>query len=167
MYKIENIVDGTAKAYYLAYLTLIEKHHEVSMFYNDDFSVYIFPAITIAAFSCELALKNLIFNECEKTIKGHELAKLFKELSIDKQNLYRDATIDLYNSCSKYQRHNANIDENDFEKLLLANSNCFVEWRYLYEGCKKADLDFLEAFMFAVNDCQNEYADFISKTRKS
>ena len=55
---------------------------------------------------------------------------------------------------------------NDFEKLLLANSNCFVEWRYLYEGCKKADLDFLEAFMFSVNDCQNEYADFISKNRK-
>lgn len=167
MYKIKNIIDATAKAYYLAYRALIREHNELCSVSNLSFSVYVFPAITTAAFSCEIALKNLIYSETGREVKGHNLNKLFRQLSLDKQRYYRDTTINLYNVCSEYQKHDARIDENRFKELLLICSNNFVDFRYLYEGGKKTDLDFLEAFMFAVNDCQNEYADFISNNRKS
>ena len=167
MYKIKNIIDATAKAYYLAYCALIREHNEFCSVSNHSFSVYVFPAITTAAFSCEIALKNLIYSETGREVKGHNLNKLFKQLSVDKQSYYMDVTINLYNMRSEYQKHDARIDENRFEQLLLICSNNYIDFRYLYEGGKKTDLDFLEAFMFAINDCQNEYAGFIRNNRKT
>ena len=166
MYEITNTIDSTAKAYYLAYRTLIKSHIDLCNFSNDTFSVYVFPAITSAVFSCEIALKNLIFLETGKEVRGHDLSRLFKQLSSDKQRNYMDITIKLYNRCSKFQKHNANINANIFNEKLVMCSNNFVEFRYLYEGGKKTDLDFLEAFMFAVNDLQNEYEDFICTYRR-
>ena len=58
------------------------------------------------------------------------------------------------------------LDEKSFEVLLKENANAFVKWRYMYESPSKANLDFLEALMFALNDCEDDYFDFIKQTRK-
>ena len=83
MYKIKNIIDATAKAYYLAYCALIREHNELCSVFNHSFSVYVFPAITTAAFSCEIALKNLIYSETGREVKGHNLNNLKYEEELE------------------------------------------------------------------------------------
>ena len=138
------------------------------MFYDEKFSVYVFPAISVSALSCEIALKNHIFNEYGKLIKAHKLDKLFKKMGNDKQYHYKNTTIKFYNMSAFYTNSSDRIDEISFDVFLKENANAFVEWRYIYESPRKVDLDFLEALLFALNDCdEDEYYDFLKQTRKA
>lgn len=99
MRTITNLIDGTAITYYLAYRCLMDKNQDVSDHYVDKISIYLFPAISLAAFSCELALKSRILDESSKKTKNHDLSKLFCFLSHGTQQDIILRTVNLY-SCS-------------------------------------------------------------------
>ena len=89
---VNNAVDATAVAYQLTYTCLMERDKEVRTFYSDQVSIYIFPAIINAAFSCEVALKNLI-NSCRKNIWTRRLPFIMRspcaEMVICPQSSFR------------------------------------------------------------------------------
>ncbi|GIP53241.1 hypothetical protein [Paenibacillus vini] len=163
MKQIKGIVDSTAIAYFLSYKCLIDKHIEVCDFYSDFYSAYFVPAITTAAFSCELALKNIIEKEIGKSKSGHDLNKLFSQLKQDTQRIIIDRTVSAYNLKSKILKVTSVISESDFINLLLNHKDTFAIWRYFYEKDKLSslDLDFLEAFLFSVNGVQEDYKDYV------
>lgn len=166
MKKIENLIDGTAIAYFLAYKCLAERNKEVSDYYQDELSVYIFPAATVAAFSCEVAIKNLLMIEKGKTKGGHDLQKLFYALSKETQRKYLQSTVRLNNLAYSVYNKESTFTPADFTEKLNKNRLTFTKCRYLYEGIEPIDLDFMETFMFALNDIESDYRAFLdSKMR--
>jgi hypothetical protein len=161
MKKIEGIIDATAKAYFLSYKCLMDKHIEVCDFTSEYFSSYFVPAITTAAFSCELALKNICEVETGQKVKGHDLSKLFAILDDSTQKEIIQRTISAYNNKSKILNVTDRIDENRFSELLFLHKDSFTLWRYFYEGNPSADVDFIEAFMFCINDVDDDYEEYL------
>ncbi|QUL53366.1 hypothetical protein KDC22_23615 [Paenibacillus tritici] len=161
MKEISDIVEATAKAYYLSYKCLIAKHIEVSNFYNDSYSAYFVPAITTAAFSCELALKNIRRSECGKIPKGHDLKKLFYQINETTRKDITYRTIQTYNLKSEILNAPEQFTEQEFENSLVLHKDTFVTWRYFYEGFTNTDVDFLEAFMFCLNDEEQSYGEYV------
>jgi hypothetical protein len=160
--QLSEIIHSTAKAYFLSYKCLIDKHIEVCNFDSDYFSAYFVPAITTAAFSCELALKSLLHSESGKTPRGHDLKKLFNKL--DEQNHFHimKRTIQAYNVKSEVLKVSSHISEKDFYNLLCSHKDTFTTVRYFYEGLSNLDLDFLEAFMFCLNDADEDYRTYVN-----
>ncbi|CAN7768854.1 hypothetical protein LJR153_007381 [Paenibacillus sp. LjRoot153] len=159
---MSEIIQSAASAYYLAYKCLIDKHNEVCEFYNDTFSVYLFPAITNAAFSCELALKSISHSESGKTPKGHDLYKLFNKLSERTRSDFMERTIAAYYFKSEKHGKPHRLSEEEFIELLKSHKDTFTIWRYFYEQRNDADLDFIEAFMFCLNRIEDEYSLYVS-----
>jgi hypothetical protein len=159
--QMSEIILSTAKAYFLSYKCLIDKHIEVCNFDSDYFSAYFVPAITTAAFSCELALKSIIHSESGKTSRGHDLNKLFSKLNEQNRNNIMKRAIQAYNIKSEVLRVSSKILEVDFYNLLGSHKDTFTTVRYFYEGISNLDLDFIEAFMFCLNDADDEYKAFV------
>ncbi|MDF2805026.1 MAG: hypothetical protein K0S61_4931 [Anaerocolumna sp.] len=166
MKNISGIIDGTAIAYFLSYKCLISKHLEDVNVIGGPFSPYFVPAITNAAFSCELALKNIIQNEYGKSARGHDLEKLFNQLSLERRLDIVGRTAKLYNSKSEALYVSDKITSEKFYVLLKAHKDSFTLWRYFYESSPNMDLDFLEAFMFCLNEVEEGYIDFIMSQMK-
>ncbi|WP_339249094.1 hypothetical protein [Paenibacillus sp. FSL P2-0136] len=161
MKNVEGIIDATAIAYYLSYKCLIDKHIEVCDFTSEYFSAYFVPAITTAAFSCELALKNLCAVSNDKSVKSHDLNELLFMLDKSQKNEIVSRTINAYNKKSEILNVADYIDEKNFYELLIFHKNSFTIWRYFYEGNPSVDLDFIEAFMFCLNSVDDEYEEYI------
>lgn len=153
-----NLIDGTAAAYLLAYTCLMEKDKEVREYYSDKLSVYIFPATINAALSCEIALKNLIYIQEKKFIRGHNLKKLFQRISPKLQKKYLEQTISFYNEITLGGK--GNLSPTEFMKCLDEAKETYEHKRYIYEKAVSIDIDFLEALMFSLNDAREEYIDF-------
>nr|WP_315022157.1 hypothetical protein [uncultured Aminipila sp.] len=160
---VDNLTYGTAISYYLAYKCLMEKNKELCIYYNDNISMYVFPAITTAALSCEIALKNLIYLDTGKKERGHNLEKLFKALNQDTQTRYICQTVELYNLRLKKLGEVTVFTDDDFRLQLFSNKDIYTKCRYLYEGTVPVDLDFLEAFMFSLNSTFEDYENFIMR----
>lgn len=158
---MSEIIHSTANAYFLSYKCLIDKHIEVCSFDSDYFSAYFVPAITTAAFSCELALKSILHSDSEKTIRGHDLHKLFKQLNQQTRLDIMERTIQAYNLKSEILRVSSRISQKDFYNLLSSHKETFTTVRYFYEGIPSLDLDFIEAFMFCLNDTDDDYRAYV------
>jgi hypothetical protein len=156
-----NLIDGTSVSYFLAYKCLMERNEDVSNFYKDNISIYLFPAVSLAAFSCELALKSKIFNECGKKTKVHDLHKLFTLLNSITQEDIMNRTINSYNMKSKVLQSIDTINFERFTDLLYRHKDSFVSWRYFHEGIPESDIDFLEALMFCLNGFDEDYKDYV------
>jgi HEPN domain-containing protein len=159
--QMSEIIHSTAKAYFLSYKCLIDKHIEVCNFYSDYFSAYFIPAITTAAFSCELALKSILHPQIGKTPRGHDLNKLFSKLNQQSRIDIMERTIQAYNVKSEVLRVPTQISEADFYNLLCSHKDTFTTVRYFYEGISNLDIDFVEAFMFCLNDAEDDYRAFV------
>ena len=155
---VNNTVDATAVAYQLTYTCLMERDKEVRTFYSDQVSIYIFPAIINAAFSCEVALKNLIKAHQDKLVRGHDLKMLFEKMPQQLQKKYMDQTIALYNEIALCG--NGNLSPVEFSICLNEVKDTYEHKRYLYEKPFAVDIDFLESLMFSLNDSKEEYIAF-------
>nr|WP_154892433.1 hypothetical protein [Paenibacillus xylanexedens] len=169
--KPENeIISASALAYFGAYKCLINKYMEDADFDNHHFSSFFIPAITNAAFSCELALKGMF--RVNETPKGHDLFKLFMELDSEKQEEIIRCTTEAYNMKSEILKTGDRIEsDQQFLDLLKGYKDTFVVWRYFYENDLNLDLDFIEALMFCLNDYsiniyRNHIIDQINKRDK-
>ncbi|MGW8956958.1 hypothetical protein [Paenibacillus sp. NPDC055715] len=158
---ISGVVDATATAYFLSYKCLMNKHLEECEYNSDYFSAYFVPAITTAAFSCELALKSICQSLNGKAPKGHDLYKLFKTLDESTRKDIMNRTINAYNLKSEILKVDDRIDENNFNNLLTYHKDSFTIWRYFYEGSPSIDLDFIEALMFCLNKIEDDYSSYI------
>ena len=95
------------------------------------------------AFSIELGLKTVLVNSgASENPRGHNLEKLFT-------NLPRHAK----NTISNDVKEKLNIDDTQFEELLLSNANSFEKWRYFHESnslsCNK---EFLGQLLTAIHN---------------
>lgn len=162
---INDLIDGTATSYFLAYKCIMLKNHELCDYYGDKVSAYFFPAVTLAAFSCELALKYRIKNDCGKIERGHNLEKLFETLNYESRCDVVDRTIKLYNYKASILESSDLLTSVRFDSLLSNIKNAFVDWRYYFEGNAQGDIDFLEALMFCLNDVDDEYERFLRMIR--
>jgi hypothetical protein len=157
-----------AKSYYLAYICLMEKNKELSELYSDKVSIYVLPAITLAAFSCEIALKCRIMKGIFPP-KTHDLVTLLDKLTPSEQDQIVNQTIELYNKKAEILNTSDFINKDRFRVVLIENRNVFTDYRYVFD--KKlnytVDLDFLEAFMFCLNDYYHEYENFVFKLTNS
>jgi HEPN domain len=90
------------------------------------------PAIVSIAFSAELFLKSLLLSQHKSTKHTHRLDKLFNDLESSTQ-----ARI-IKESCKSKK-----ITTSKFRKYLSNVSNAFVEWRYVFEGTGRIEIDVL------------------------
>lgn len=158
----KSLIKFTSISYYLAYKCLIQRHFEQSNYYGDKeiISVSTFPAITLCSFSCEIALKKMLYEERKIQIKTHDLEYLFFKLKKETQEYYLSETLRLMGIKKDYYKYENDID---FNVLLKENKLTFETTRYLYDSKGfSVDIDFLEAFMFALNDEMDSYLIFIS-----
>lgn len=167
MKRINHVIDGAAISYFLAYKCLMEKNLELCNYYRDKISSYIFPALTLAAFSCELALKARIKDECGKIKRGHDLEKLFRELTYNSCLDLMNRTRILYDLKARIYKSSDSFIPLDFNRLLSLSKDTFTTCRYFYEGSMSVNLDFLEALMFCLNDVDDDYQAFILKFKAS
>jgi hypothetical protein len=160
-----DLIEVTAQSYFLAFKCLMDKNREVKNYSDDKMSIYLFPAISLSAFSCELALKAKIFNESKKKPKNHDLLKLYRMLSHGTQNDIMHRTILLYNKQSKYLHSNDLLCKDRFTDLLQEHKDSFVSWRYFHErfneGEYTTDVDFLQTLMYCLNDFDDDYELFV------
>lgn len=77
----DKVIELTANAYFESYKCLMDSHISVWDKNRESYSVFFVPAITTAAFSCELAIKSMIQKESETIPKTHDLNKLFYQLN--------------------------------------------------------------------------------------
>jgi HEPN domain-containing protein len=159
------MIDGTAISYFLAYKCLMDRNHDVKTYHNDYISIYFFPAVSLAAFSCELALKSKLLSESGRTSRSHDLSKLFSQFSLVKQREITNRTIKLFNLKSEKLLSQDRLDLEAFRHLLDRHKDSFVNWRYFHEGIPETDVDFLEALMFCLNDFDEEYYNYIESSR--
>lgn len=97
------------------------------------------PAISLKAFSCELALKALIAKSGKEVTRDHELDKLYGMLDTVDKNAISQAVI------QTIKKQNKAYDEAKFFVDLSQAAKTFVEWRYFYEEGVTADLGFINA----------------------
>ncbi|WP_214757196.1 hypothetical protein [Exiguobacterium sp. s123] len=105
---------------------------------TNDVNMYIGPIVVNKAFSTELYLKCLYYLENGKDSKkrdGHNLGKLFRELSKESQNTisgYFEALNSLDPLHLELKKHVPELDES-LEKILDSASHAFISWRYNYQ----------------------------------
>lgn len=106
---------------------------------EEELEEYLFPKETVTAtvnisFCCELLLKSML--NTGVTINEHKLRNLFNGL----ENSWKEIII----KKMKYEEH-----QDIFYERLDKISNCFVEWRYIYERPKeerRINFSFLNQF---------------------
>lgn len=163
MEKINGPIDATATAYVLAYKCIMEKNKEVCNYYQDEISIYIFPAITIAALACEIAIKDRL----DPRTRGHDLSKLFNKLNADQQNKYKTHTRKLYNIRHEILKISTASETLNFEQELHSCKDIFIKCRYLYEDSFSINVGFLESFLFAINDADDEYVEYLNRIKRT
>lgn len=94
---------------------------------------------------------------------GHDLKKLFYALPTIAQDKYAITTVRLENCLSATLNKEPIFGLADFEKALDRCRLTFTKCRYLYEGIQNIDIDFVETFMFALNDEADQYESFLNK----
>lgn len=105
------------------------------------------PAATLAAFSCELFMKSMLYAEDTSVIRLHDLSELFKKLQSEAQRQIRE------NTCSKYDAlSNKQID---FYKELDVCANLFITSRYCYEHGVRVNMIFVRCFLQALFEYAN------------
>ena len=139
----------------------MEKNKEVSDYYNQNKSIYIVPAATLAALSCEIALKCLL-SKSIKIPRGHDLMSLFDKLQKTDKDKYTKITINLENCLLRRACKEDTYDVDDFNKELNECRLAFKSGRYIYEKPTCINIDFIEAFMFALNDEEQNYEAFLN-----
>lgn len=97
------------------------------------------PAITLKAFTCELALKAMVVKNGLSYGSVHELDKLYKNISNENKNKIVNAVV------TEMKKNNANYGQSDFEKDLKKHSRLFIDWRYFFEKSVTANLPFINA----------------------
>lgn len=122
---------NSSKSFYLAF----QRNMEQRPVSPGQVQLLVVPAVVCAAFSIELGLKALIL-QAGKPASGHKLAELFGKLDFPLQKTLVDGV---------------GLDKAQFNVLLQAASNIFVEWRYLYEkDSANANIEFLSKLAGAV-----------------
>ena len=159
-----------AAFYCLAYQTLVSKDKEVSDFHKEKtVLVYLLPAIVLATFAIEIALKSKIqIQDCgkdEKSPKSHNLFKLFSKLNLSSREEIVMKTNEFYIYKTKLFDSEDYIDFESFDKLIKSNSNQFENVRYIHEPMifEKIELDFIEALMFSLILELEDYKRFLKK----
>lgn len=105
------------------------------------------PATTLAAFSCELFMKSMLYTEDANVIKLHDLSKLFKKLKPEAQKQIQE------NTCLKYE---ALLNQQiDFYKELDVCANLFVTSRYCYEQGVSVNMIFVGCILQALFEYAN------------
>lgn len=97
------------------------------------------PAITLKAFSIELALKALVVKNGKNYGNLHELNKLYIEISEDDRDKIKR------NVVSQMKISDANYNDIKFQEDLDAISRTFIDWRYFYEDTRTVNSLFLNA----------------------
>lgn len=95
------------------------------------------PAITLKAFSIELALKALVVKNGKNYGNLHELNKLYIEISEDDRDKIKR------NVVSQMKIVDANYNDTKFQEDLDAISRTFIDWRYFYEDTRTVNGKFL------------------------
>lgn len=91
------------------------------------------------ALSSEISLKSLAIREGIMIARQHDLKSLFDLLPEEVRSRIKGNTV--------------GCNDGNFETLLEANKNTFVDWRYFYEqGNLTLNLDFVRKFSLAVNN---------------
>lgn len=160
MDKTDSLIKVTSTVYFLAYKCLMEKNKEVADYSNLNKSIYIVPAATLATFSCEIALKCLL-SKSIKNPHGHDLKCLFDKLQKTDKDKYTKITINLENCLLRRTCKEDTYDVEDFSKELNECRLAFINNRYIYEKPTCINIDFIETFMFALNDEEQDYEAFL------
>lgn len=104
------------------------------------------PAITLKAFTCELALKAMVAKNELTYGSIHELDQLYEKISEDDKKKVSDFVV------FEMKKKDASYGQSDFEKDLKEHAKLFVDWRYFFEKNVKADLSFVTALFNAVRE---------------
>lgn len=92
------------------------------------------PITVLIAFSVELSLKALLFQEEVKVRGKHTIKEYYNKLTIDSQNKIRTYYIEKYSD--------------NFDNAMEENDNVFMIWRYPYENQNE---EYLANFTFLYN----------------
>lgn len=84
------------------------------------------PWVVLAAFTCELYLKCVIYYQTGKRATGHDIGNLFDQLNDGTRKLLKE----------KLERVEIIVKE-DFSAEIEDASKAFSKWRYLYEGAPR------------------------------
>ncbi len=102
------------------------------------------PAITLNAFTCELALKAMVVKK-GSTYEGiHTLDKLYDKISEKDKEKISGYVIGEMKKCVP------NYGKVDFDADLAKHARLFVDWRYFFEKRVSANLSFIESLFNAV-----------------
>lgn len=102
------------------------------------------PAITLNAFTCELALKAMVVKNGATYGAIHELNGLYKMISEEDKRKISEHVI------SEMKKVSPNYEEIDFTADLDRHAKLFVDWRYFFEHGVSANLSFMDALFDAV-----------------
>jgi hypothetical protein len=80
------------------------------------------PMMILISFQIELMLKLIIYEETKKSVRGHEIHRLFQQISLKKRKEIIQTVIT-----------ENKIKEKDFNDYLVDNNRVFEEWRYHHE----------------------------------
>ena len=107
----------------LNFLTIPKEDRPEKRIRHDSF----IPAVVMLAFTVELGLKTLHFQEEGKWKREdrHDLEKAFRSLSPTLQQKIKEKIC-----------HKAYIDEGEFDKRLAESKDTFVKWRYFFDKDK-------------------------------
>jgi hypothetical protein len=98
--------------------------------------------IVNSSLSLELYLKCLLSLEKGDYTRGHEIVKLFNDLSIDRRTRIKELFAEEFNRIPHlvYLRQQAKDKKKyEIEQILQQANNTFVEWRYAFEGLKNVE----------------------------
>lgn len=102
---------------------------------------YLHPYVVNAGLTLELKLKQVIFSESGKEARGHDLLKLYKELSKESKEFVsggidsRTKNSADHKAISDVAKSQLKIDFSwEVEFLLEKSAYAFERWRYLYEA---------------------------------
>ena len=127
---------------YAAGAGVIEKHTRI----ENTMMFAIQPCVTCATFAVELYLKCLLEIQGNQNVKGHNLLKLFQQLSGEN----KQGILTHFQKRAKNEHLPMGFLEAKFQEM----ENAFVEWRYLHET-KQAFLN-LEALRCSSFACQQQ-----------
>lgn len=123
------------------------------------------PNFAILAFACELYMKTILFHHTGKLIKGHDLERLYEEIS---KYFNKDQFICIFTEQMQknFENYSIKSSEQSLVETLRRNSNMFDDWRYVFE--KKIDKPYaVHGFVFELAESLKLYVDnFIRKEQK-
>lgn len=170
MIKNMQMTEINSISYAAAFEKLIFKHKELSDAMNSAWSHFFYPAMSIASFSIELALKGILDEQnkiCMNKVstRGHDIEILFNRITKENQEKICKKTIRFYNYHSEMLNSKFRLNDDVFLQELKHNNRVFEELRYFHEekARKNFDYDFITSFVFALNYTQEAFESFIEK----